>query len=197
MAPLHPLWKDGNMTVRAVEFRTDYEGAKPVDYVLLAPSGEAFMKTQTWTRVDKMRPPEGLNDRDKSAPTYIAMHARWSVVGPAYEAWKQGSEVPENGTPLAAWSGVSAEQAKLLRNMGIYTVEDVRDASESAILRIPMPNARRLPQLAAEYLKGADVAAKDAEMAAMRERMDAMAEMLEAQKPKRGRPAKASEEEAA
>jgi hypothetical protein len=27
--------------------------------------------------------------------------ARWSIVEPAYKAWKKGEEVPENGTPLA------------------------------------------------------------------------------------------------
>ena len=181
------------MTIRAVEFKTDYNGSKPVDWVKIAPSGEGHMKTQTWHRVEKLRPRVTNDDRQRASDTHVAMTARWSVIGPAYDAWKAGTEIPENGTPLAAWSGVSPDIAALLRGMAIHTVEDVRDMSESTFTKIPMPNARKLPQLAKEFLEGADSASKDARIAEMEERMAAMAEMLEAQaaeKPKRGRPAK-------
>jgi len=189
------------MTIRAVEFKTNYSADKekePVDMVLLAPSGEGHLKTQTWHRVKNLRPPEGLDDRDRNADTHVAMTARWSVIEPAYKAWKAGTEIPENGTPLAAWSGVTADQAGLLRNMAIRTVEDVRDMSESAFTKLPMPNARKLPQLARDWLEGADSATKDAKISDLEERMAAMTEMLEAQaadKPKRGRPPKQAEVE--
>jgi len=183
------------MTIRAVEFRTNYSNAqKPVDEVLLAPSGEGHLKTQTWHRVEKLRPVDTNDDRQRNSDTHVAMTARWSVIEPAYKAWKAGTEIPENGTPLAAWSGVSPDIATLLRNMSIRTVEDVRDMSESAFTKLPVPNARKLPQLAREFLEGADSATKDARIADMEERMAAMADMLEAQKveekPRRGRPPK-------
>lgn len=171
------------MTIRTVKFKTDYSNPNnPVDMVLLAPSGEGHLKTQTWHRVKNLVPPEQGDDRKRNADTHVAMLARWTVIGPAYDAWKDGTEIPENGTPLAAWSGVSPDIAELLRNMSIRTVEDVRDMSESAFTKLPVPNARKLPQLAREFLEGADSAGKDAEIADLKERMDAMAAMLEDQK---------------
>lgn len=171
------------MTIRIVEFKTKYHGIgrEPVDMVLLAPSGEAHSKTQTWHRVDKLRPPEEIDDSRRNADTYVAMNARWSVIGPAYDAWKDGTEIPETGTPLAAWSGVSPEIAEVLKGMSIRTVEDVRDMSESTFTKLPVPNARKLPQLAKEYLEGSDAAAKDLVIAEMSERMAAMEAMLESQ----------------
>lgn len=171
--------KDGKMTIRVVKFRQSYANGKAVDEVLIAPSGESFMKTQTWYRVDKLRPPEHIEERDMSSIHTLAMVSRWSVIGPAYDAWRSGTEVPETGTPLAAWAGVSADQVEILKSMAIRTVEDVRDMSEGVFTRLPFPNARQLPKLAKDYLDGADVASKDAKMAEMQERMDAMAEMLE------------------
>jgi len=178
------------MTIRAVEFKTDYAKEKPVDWVRLAPSGEAHLKTQTWHRVEKLRPPVTLDDRDRNADTYVAMSMRWTVIEPAYKAWKAGTEIPENGTPLAAWSGVTPDQADLLKSMSIRTVEDVRDMSESAFTKLPMPNARQLPKLAREFLEGADSADKDKRIAEMEERMQAMSEMLEAQSAKKPAPEK-------
>lgn len=181
------------MKVRVVDFKQEFKHGKATDYVKLAPAGDGFTKVQTWHRVERLRPREELSDRDSNALTNIAMKARWEVIGPAYEAWKTGGAIPETGTPLAAWSGLTADQAKHLQRQSIRTVEDVRDMGEEAAAKLPFPSARRLPQLAAEYLKGADAAAKDQKMAEMQERMDAMAEMLEAQQPKRGRPRKDQE----
>lgn len=170
------------MNIRVVEFKTEYgAGDKSQDMVLLAPAGEGHMKTQTWHRVKNLKPPETMDDRKRNADTHVAMTARWSVIEPALQAWKSGTEIPENGTPLASWSGVSPDQAVLLRGMAIRTVEDVRDMSESAFTKLPFPNARKLPQLARDFLEGADSASKDSKIADLEERMAAMAEMLEAQ----------------
>lgn len=183
------------MTVRVLEFRQTYHGSKAVDEVLISPAGEAHMKTQTWHRVAKLRPPEDVDERTRNADTYVAMNARWSVIGPAYDAWKAGTDLPETGTPLEAWSGVTADQAKILKGFLIRTVEDVRDMSESTFTKLPFPNARKLPELAKAFLEGAKDAALAAENAELKERMAAMEELLQAQmqdtpKPKRGRPPK-------
>ena len=181
------------MTIRVIEFRQSYHGGKAVDEVLIAPSGEAHLKTQTWHRVERLRPPESRDDRTRNSDTFVAMTARWSVIGPAYEAWKQGVDLPETGTPLEAWSAISPDQAKILKGMLIRTVEDVRDMSESTFTKLPFPNARSLPGLAAKWLDGAKDAALAQENADMKERIAAMEAMLEEamkDKPKRGRPAK-------
>lgn len=184
------------MTV-VVDFKTEYRtGKPPVDWVLIAPSGADYERTQTWHRVEKVRPPEDWNDAKQASRTYQTMVERWAVIGPAYEAWKKGMDIPETGTPLGAWSGVTADQAKFLKTLGVRTVEDVRDMNDSTISKLHFPNARKLPQLAAEYLSGADVAAKDAQIAEMRERMEAMEAMLAEDKPRRGRPPKKESEAA-
>lgn len=183
---------------RVIEFRTEYRtGKDPIDWVLIAPAGPGFEKTRTWHRVEKLRPPEDWDASKRQSLTYKVMVERWAVIGPAYEAWKEGSELPENGTPLEAWSGVTVDQARFLKAMGIRTVEDVRDMTDAAISQLKFPHSRKLPQLAREYLAGADMASKDAQIAEMQERMAAMEAMLEeSAKPKRGRPAKQESEAA-
>lgn len=186
--------------ISVVKFQTQYRpGKEPVDKVLVAPVGAAHQKVRTWHRVSKVNPenvPEDKRDND----SFRDMEAKWSVIGPAYEAWKSGNEIPESGTPLEAWAGVTTDQAAFLKAMAIRTVEDVRDMGEQAIAAMRWPDARKLPKLAKDYLEGADSAAKDAQIAEMAERMAAMEEMLSQQmndKPKRGRPPKEKADEAA
>ena len=177
-------------------FKAEYRGETCVDWVEIAPSGEAFERTHTWHRVKDLMPPERVDDTRADSAAYKLMLARWEAIGPKYDAWKRNEAVPETGTPLGAWAGVSPEQAAHLRNMGIMTVEDVRDMSEGAFSRLPFPNARKLPQLAAAFLSSRGEAAKDAELAEMRERMAIMEEMIAAQMPEKrgpGRPRKQEE----
>jgi hypothetical protein len=181
------------MSFIVLDFRTDYRPNKePRDMVLIAPAGEAFERTQVWHPVESLRPTGKLKgDMGR------IQAARWSIVEPAYNAWKKGEEVPENGTPLAAWPGVNQDQAKYLRTKGILSVEQVRDMSDSTIETLPFPGRRDLPKLAKMFLEGqkdADLAAKNTELL---ERVAAMEEMLlekQADEPKKrgpGRPRKA------
>lgn len=121
---------------------------------------------------------------------------RWKVIGPAYDAYKAGLDTPDTGTPLAAWSGVTADQAGLLKRLGLRTVEDVAAMSESTAVKLPFPNARKLAGLAQSFLDGKSKADADAMIADMREKMLAMEEMLAeqiAEKRKPGRPRKEAE----
>lgn len=187
--------------LRVLEFRSEYRvGKEPVDWVLIAPLGPDFEKTQTWKRVEKMRPPANADENTKESLTFKDMEAKWSIIGPAYAAFKEGSELPENGTPLEAWQGVTKEQAKFLKAQGVASVEDVAQLGDAALEKLNFPNARRLPELAKKWLDGASVAQKDAEIAEMKEQMAIMREMLEEKaqdKPRRGRPPKAKVEDAA
>lgn len=172
-----------------IGFRTEYRNGKdPVDWVTIAPKGEGHLKTQTDHRVLKLKPPEDVSDTVRNSMSYQDMMAKWSVIGPAYEAWKDGNELPETGTPLGAWAAITPDMARALVGMGFKTVEDVRDMGDGAVTRLPFPNARKLPGLAKKYLEGADAAARDAENTELRERLAAMEELLnEKMKPKRGK----------
>ncbi len=177
-------------------FKSEYRADREIDWVEIAPAGEAFERTRTWHRIKDITPPANVDETRANSIGYKVLAARWAIVEPKYRAWKSGQDIPEDGTPLAAWAGVSPEQAAHLRHMGIKTVEGVRDMNEGAIARLPFPNARKLPQLAEDWLSSKDAAAKDAELADMRERMAIMEEMLAAQQPEKrgpGRPRKQEE----
>lgn len=183
-----------------IGFKTEYIGERAIDWVEIAPSGEAFDRTRTWHRIKDVTPPEDVDDTRRDSMSFKIAEARWQKIQPKYEAYKRGQDIPEDGTPLAAWAGVSPEQAAHLKAMGLRTVEAVRDMSESAVSRLPFPNARKLSQLAGDFLASKGEAAKDAELAEMRERMAIMEEMLAAGQPEKrgpGRPKKVAEEEAA
>lgn len=187
------------MDTRVIDFKTEYRpGQDPIDWVLLAPAGPAFDKTRTWHRVCKLMPPEDADETTKSSDSFMAMAGRWKVIGPAYEAWKKGNEIPTEGTPLAAWGGVNASQVEALKKMGIFTVEQVRDMGDAAVSELRMPNARALPKLAGKFLETENVSVKDAKIEELEEKIKVMAEMMEEQKPKRGpgRPKKADSEAA-
>lgn len=161
-----------------VAFETRYRNGKAVDYVCIAPKGEAFMKTQTWYPVSKIKPRDDVDEEVKGSLTYQAMAGRWTIVGPKYEQWKLGNEIPEEGTPLGAWSSVTPEIATILKQKGIRTVEDVADMSPDAASKLPMPNARKLPELAKAYLGGVESATLAEENESLKERMAAMEEMI-------------------
>lgn len=137
-------------------------------------------------RVDRLDPeniklPDGANGGEKTA----YMRHMWATIQPAYLAWKEGREVPLNGTPLAAWPGVTPEQAEVFRLAGIRSVEQVRDLTDGLRSKVRLPNVRELQELAKLYLENSGAAAaaereaaKDRQIADMAERMEAMEALL-------------------
>ncbi|MGB1215039.1 MAG: hypothetical protein ACPG4X_16855 [Pikeienuella sp.] len=180
--------------LHVVQFKQQIRAGKPpIDMVLLAPEGAGNDRTRTWHRVSRIMPPEDAPEEVRNGLSYQDMAAKWSVIGPKYEAWKKGHEIPEDGTPLGAWSGITQEQGEHLRKMGILTVEAIANMGDRTVAQLSWPDARKLPGLAKAFLSGEDTAAKDAEMAEMREKMAAMEALLEeytkapTSKPKRAK----------
>lgn len=56
----------------------------------------------------------------------------------AYEAWKNGQELPPNGTPIKGWGVISPAQQETLIRMNILTVEDLQGINDEGIRRIGM-----------------------------------------------------------
>ena len=122
----------------------------------------------------------------------LAHHAKrnpvlWAAIGPAYEAWKSGQEVPVDGTPLGAWPGINETQAEAIRAIGIRTVEDVAAMTDTIMARIRLPNARSIRDLAQRFITAKDdraveqaLADKDREIADLRAKMDQLADMVAA-----------------
>lgn len=202
-------------TIKVLEFKTEYikakdgKPAREIEWVRYTPI-HAAGTSSTWERVSVMRPPEEI-DEESDSKKYDFIRHRWSMIEPAYEAWKGGHDIPVNGTPLALWGGVNQEQARIFRTLGIKTVEEVAAITDVVIQKLPFPNARALPSQARAFLEAADrtaaaerVAEQDARLAEQDERLrELMAEIaaLKSDKPRRGRPPKTAdavdEEEAA
>ena len=73
----------------------------------------------------------------------------------AYEAWKNGEEIPLDGTPIKEWSAISPAQIKNLIAIGILTVEDLAQANDQGISRIGM-GAQELKRKAQNWLSAAN-----------------------------------------
>lgn len=172
-------------------FRQTYvkgpEGALvPVDWVTWMPAHAPQSMSNT-ERVDRLNP-ENIRIRDDGeigGEKLTHMRAMWAEIEPAYNAWREGREVPLNGTPLAAWPGITPEQAEVFRLAGIRSVEQVAEMNDNARSRVRLPNTRELQQLAKLFLENSGLAAaaereaaKDRQIADMAERMEAMEELL-------------------
>lgn len=113
--------------------------------------------------------------------------ALWTVIKPYYEAWKAGKDAPVSGTPLAAWPGVTPEQAEALRKLHIYTVEDMDQASDSALVKSGIPGARNLQIQARAFLTAqanvsgvvAQLAEKDRQISEMQAQIEELTQLVE------------------
>lgn len=194
------------MDIKVLRFKTEYAAGRPdADWVEFT-SADAIDESghprhSTWENVKRLMPPEFINN-DDGGLKMAALRSQWAQIASAYEAWKSGMSLPETGTPLGAWPGVNVDQADALRGIGIKTVESVANASEGLLANAPLPNMREIKRQAALWLDGQDKADMAAQMADLEAKNAAMLEMIaemQADKPKRGRPAKevVEQEEAA
>lgn len=174
------------MTFNIVKFYTKYEtrngAVVPIDMVDICPPGAAQRST-TPLRISEISRVIETPSPDNSAANNAL--ARWQRIRPAFEAWKAGQEMPVNGTPLAVWPGVTPEQAEILRNNGIKSVEDIASATDGVIGRVPLPGMRDLQANARRFLDSRDqnavaieLAKKDREMAELREQLEEMRQIV-------------------
>lgn len=121
----------------------------------------------------------------------------WSVLEPYYKAWKEGEEIPEIGTPLAAWPGASVQLVEALKKYKIKTVEDFAMSVDAALGGIPIPNIGQLRRTAHAFLEAqrttsqveAALTAKDGIIDALKADMAEMREMMHQMQVNGGVPA--------
>ena len=161
---------------------------KIVHCVEYARSPADSQRSTTVARIDHLRPKEDTADEQ--------VLGHWSIIGPAYEAWLEGAEMPVNGTPLSAWSQLGPAQVKALQAGGQTTIESVAEMNDSAMSRVQLPDVRKLRDAARQILATRDEVDVIAELQNRDEQLaelKAQIEALTASKPKRGRPKKAPE----
>lgn len=69
----------------------------------------------------------------------------------AFAAFKEGLDIPEQGSPLAMWPVITPGQLRMLQDIGIRTVEQLASSNEEAIRHMGM-GGRQLRQRAIDYL---------------------------------------------
>lgn len=131
--------------------------------------------------------------------------AKWSVLAPFYEAWKKNEKAPVNGFPIDAWPGVTPEQARVLKDRHILSVEDLSNSSQADLGKLGLPGIIMLQSKAKAFLEARQNSAPlAAEVSQLREDNRVLREELEsamallkeaAEKPRRGRPPKEENEE--
>ncbi len=71
-----------------------------------------------------------------------------------WESYKRGDHHQvTDGTPITQWQGVSRQRAAELRASGIYTVEQLADATDNTLQRLGM-DARKLQEAARKFVAG-------------------------------------------
>lgn len=173
-----------------------------VDWVQIT-SADAMTDTgdasfATWLEVKRITPPDMI-ENDDGGLKMAALRSQWAQIEPAYLAWKQGHEVPDNGIPIGAWPALNADEAEALRTAGLRTVEDIASLSEDRLARPILPRMRDLKRQAALFLDGRSKAALEDAIRKLEEQNAAMLEMLAERQedaPKRG-PGRPRKEEAA
>lgn len=176
---------------RAIRFFTKYVVRNgetvPVDMVEYCAPGMAN-RAETPAPVKSLARVRPDGDPDNMA--YRMARDRWAEISVAYEAWKAGQAIPVEGTPLAAWAGVTPEQADVLRNAGLRTVEDIANATDAVITRAPIPGVRDLKEQAKAFLASregtklaADLAEKDRKLADLESQLEEMKQLLLSQEP--------------
>lgn len=79
-----------------------------------------------------------------------------------YKDWKEGREIPLNGTPILGWQAIPTQQQDLIISANIRTVEDLANANDTAIYAIGM-GGRALVEKAKAWLETANNTGKVAE----------------------------------
>lgn len=167
-----------------------------VDMVAYSPIGslQKTMITEAISRLSCVQPMEG---RAAQNPAVQMAHMRWNAIKPQYEAWKQGTELKVDGTPLAAWPGVTPEQAQLFRMKGVRSVEDVAALTDTHKQSMGIPGLHDIIENAKRFLTSQDRGAvaraleqKDSEIADLKAQMAELIEMVKEAKdePKKRKP---------
>lgn len=176
---------------------------KERDWVEYSPLG-SIQKTviREWLEIIKNVLP--LTGKGGDNPAVQMAHSRWDAIRPRYEAWKNNQELPLDGTPLAAWNGISRQLCDVLKTHGVRTIEELSALTDTHIqsigimgLRGYIDNAKRFLTVQSSTVVTDALAKKDQEIAELKAQMVELVAMVkEAQQgavepPKRrGRPPK-------
>jgi hypothetical protein len=168
---------------------------KPTDWVTYSPI-HAVQSSVITDRISAMMPPASLRSDDDGKKMEFLRH-RWEMIERPYRAWKEGIEIPLDGTPLGSWPAINSTFVQVFHDHGIKTIERVASLPESMFSKIPLPNVRELARQAQLFLENIEKSAASNRLsdiersnAELKEQLAAAMALLEQQageQPKRGR----------
>jgi|TARA_R110002096_G_scaffold415479_1_gene617355 hypothetical protein len=145
---------------------------KDVEYAKLTPAGSqgtlVSEKVVTEQLLNEWR--NGNRRGDRPIPYYLQ----------AYDAWKQGLEVPVNGSSVKHWPGVTPAQLRTCQEAGIQTVEDLALSNADSIRRLGM-GGLALVKKAKIYLENAETNKAAEEISALQIKIETMEELIHTQ----------------
>jgi hypothetical protein len=104
--------------------------AKDVDFALITPpySKDVYKTKVTQWFVNMDQDVQNGRLRQEWADQYKK----------SYEHWKNGQEIPLNGTAIKGWGVISPAQQEILLKMNVLTVEDLAGINDEGLRRIGM-----------------------------------------------------------
>lgn len=159
---------------RAVEDRTasiekGIYTTKDVDFAIITPQGS---KDQIERIASEWL--EHIGQESKTGRFPVEWFKAYTY---AYKEWKEGRDIPVDGTAIANWGVPSPAQRDAMRQLRIRTVEDMAAANEETITRLGMGGIQ-LRKLANDFLTAAKEggpAKLASELAAMKSQLDGLA----------------------
>lgn len=139
---------------------------KDVAYAIVTPAG-------TKDRIEK-EAEAWLKDLEEGVRQERIPAAWLQAYRQAFKAWEESREVPEVGTPITSWPGVTPAQAKMLLDLNFRTVEQLAEATEEGMTRMGM-GGRALKSKAQAFLDAANDTGKTAEeLASLRQQVETL-----------------------
>lgn len=143
--------------------------AKDVDFARIMPPGGEIVEREVagWFENMEQKVREGRFNEDW-------LHA----FRKKYSMWKEGLEIPLEGTPIKSWPGLSPAQYKTLEAIRVFTVEDLANANEQTLRAFGM-GAHGIQERARAYLRSsADVGKVAEENSALSARLKDLEEQV-------------------
>lgn len=156
---------------RTASIETGHYVAKDVDYACITPAGSKDRVERVvddWFAYLEDQVGQGRFPRE-----WLAGYRE------KYRLWKQGQELPLEGTPIRTWSVASPAQVKMLLDLHVLTVEDLVSANEETLSRLGM-GGRDLQRRARDWVKASsDVGKVVSELSATKLALEAATQRSE------------------
>ncbi|MEQ1580906.1 MAG: hypothetical protein ABL964_09965 [Steroidobacteraceae bacterium] len=115
---------------KAASLAAGHYVAKDVDYALLTPP---YSKDEVRIKVEQFKLQMEADVRNQRMP------AEWQEMYlTAYEKWRNGQEIPLNGTPIKGWGMLSPAMQETLIRMSVLTIEDLAAINDEGLRRVGM-----------------------------------------------------------